>query len=223
MSITMIAATLLAATTAVKAPADKASAVEEEPPSGGYVRVGGEGCLALVDCCKADVNVISQSVDRISNSMMIHVKNQKGTWSLPTAAADLKAQKATAAVFVVKDKSLPMSLVAMESRWGVVNAEGLTVDQLAKEIVRVSVVVLGGATSKYEASYMRPVFSPADLDKAGSGFTIDTIMAVFPNLPDHGIKQFRTMTFRDACEEGIVLEPKDDVQRKIAAEYKKQK
>jgi len=103
-----------------------------------------------------------------------------------------------------------------------VNAHGLNDAQLEKEVLRVSTVLLGGASSKYPASTMRPVFSVADLDKAGGLVTIDSLMAIFPNLESLGIKQFQTMSYRDACYEGIAPAPKTDLERKIEAEVKKQ-
>ena len=152
--------------------------------------------------------------------MMIDVGVEKGAWTLAGAAESLKATKATVAVFVVKDKSLPMSLVALEARWGVVNAEGMNAAQVEKEATRVALILLGAASSKYPASVMRPVFSLADLEKAGALMTVDTMMAIMPNLEANGFSSSREMTYREACEAGIAPAPKTDLEKKIAADVK---
>lgn len=98
-----------------------------------------------------------------------------------------------------------MSLVAMEARWGVVNAEGLDEGCVSKEVLRVMTVILGGASSKYTASMMRPVFSKEDLSKkAGDVVTFDSIMAISTYLPELGIKPYQMMTREEAVEEGLI-------------------
>ena len=92
---------------------------------------------------------------------------------------------------------------------------------LGKEIMRVATLLLGGASSRYESSVMRPAFSLEDLEKIGDLATIDSLMAIFPNLKVHGFKQYEMMTFREAYESGYTPEPTNDEQRKIAAEFKK--
>lgn len=151
---------------------------------------------------------------------MIETETQSGKWSLSSAKDSFAATGATASVFVVKDDSLPISLIAMEARWGVVNAALLEGKTIEKEILRVAIVLLGGASSKYPASTMRPAFSREDLNDVGDLVTIDTLMAIFPNLEKHGFKQYQMMTYREACEEGIAPLPANDEQRAIANEYK---
>lgn len=194
----------------------------EEPKIefGPTITIEGKGRFALVDAGLGDAKPLQTVANVIGNFMMINVGVEKGAWTFTGAADALKATKATAAVFVTKDKSLPLSLVAMEARWGVVNAEGLTAKQIEKEVLRVSAVLLGGASSKYPASVMRPVFSVADLDKAGELLTVDSLMAIMPNLEANGFSCRREMSYREACEEGIAPAPKTDLEKRIAAEVK---
>ena len=195
---------------------------EPEPPDGGMVLVNAEGKLAVVNVCGYSGEAIGNTVKKIGNVFMIVAEEQKSSdWSLSNAKEAFDATKANAAVFVVKDKSLPISLVALESRWGVVNAEGMSDAVLGKEIMRVSTLLLGGASSKYEASVMRPAFSIDDIEKLGELATIDSLMAIFPNLRKYGFKQHEMMTFREAYENGYTPEPTNDEQRQIAAEFKK--
>ena len=204
------------------APKQATKPVVEEPPDGGMVLVNAEGKLAIVNACGFEGDAIASTVKKAGNIFMIAAEEQKREgWSLDKAKDAFDATGANAAVFVVKDANLPISLVAIESRWGVVNANGMSDAVLGKEIMRVATLLLGGASSRYEASVMRPAFSLEDLEKAGELATIDSLMAIFPNLKAYGFKQYEMMTFREAYESGYTPEPTNDEQRKIAAEFKK--
>ena len=212
----------LAAIAAPRRPVAKPAApAEPEPPDGGMVLVNAEGKLAIVNACGYRGDVIANSVKKIGNVFMIVAEEQTGAWALDKASDAFAATKANAAVFVIKDKSLPISLVALESRWGIVNAEGMNDAVLGKEIMRISTLLLGGASSKYEASVMRPAFSLEDIEKLGELATIDSLMAIFPNLQKYGFKQFEMMSFREAYESGYKPEPNNDEQKAIAAEFNK--
>lgn len=221
-AVIAVAALAFAAIAAPRRPVGKPAApAEPEPPDGGMVLVNAEGKLAIVNACGYQGDVIASSVKKIGNVFMIVAEEQTGAWSLDKANEAFDATKANAAVFVVKDKALPISLVAVESRWGLVNAEGMNDAVLGKEIMRISTLLLGGASSKYEASVMRPAFSLEDIEKLGELATIDSLMAIFPNLQKYGFKQFEMMTFREAYESGYKPEPKNDEQKAIAAEFNK--
>ncbi len=220
-AIAMVALALAAIAAPRKPVAKPAAPVEPEPPDGGMVLVNAEGKLAIVNACGYQGDVIANSIKKIGNVFMIVAEEQTGSWSLAEAQAAFDATKANAAVFVVKDASIPISLVALESRWGIVNAEGMNDAVLGKEIMRISTLLLGGASSKYEASVMRPAFSIDDIEKLGELATIDSLMAIFPNLQKYGFKQFEMMTFREACESGYNPEPKTEEQKAIAAEFKR--
>lgn len=156
------------------------------------VRVGGTGKVAIVNTCDVSNEPLEVASKKIGNLLMINIEVAKGAWKLTDAKKSLADTGANAAVFVVKDASLPLSLVAMEEKWGIVNAEGLDDKGIEKETLRVATVVLGGASSKYPASSMRPVFSKEDLaSKAGEIVTFDSIMAIYGYLPDMGIKQYK--------------------------------
>lgn len=171
------------------------------------MKFGGEGKVAIVNACEVSNAALDIAAKKIGNLLMIEAEVQKGTWKLESAADDFSNTKANVAVFVISCDKLPMSLIAMESKWGVVNAKGLSEKSLEKEVLRVMTVLLGGASSKYPASTMRPVFSIEDLDKkAGEVMTFDSLMAIFPCLPELGLKQYQMMTREDAIEEGLIQE-----------------
>ena len=186
------------------------------------VKIGGEGKLAFINSSQIEDVRLEPVASMISKILMINAEVAKGTWSMADAKKSLESIGASAAVFIVDDPKLPMSLVAMEEKWGVANAAGLDSESVSKEALRVATVVLGGASSKYKASVMRPVFSKEDLvTKAGSVVTIDALMAICPNLASLGIKQFTIMDYVDALEDGVAPPPANDVQRKLKADFEK--
>lgn len=169
------------------------------------VKLGGEGKVAVVNTCDAPTDALDVSLRKVTNLLMISYEIKKGEWKLAEAQKCFEATKANAAVFIVKDATLPMSLIAMEAKWGVVNAEGLDAACVSKEVLRVMTVILGGASSKYTASTMRPVFTKDDLaKKAGDIVTFDSIMSISTYLPELGIKPYQMMTREDAIAEGLI-------------------
>ena len=171
------------------------------------VRVSGQGKIAIVNACSAAASPIESAASDIRRILMLEVETKSGTWSLVDAAKSFENTGANAAVFVVRDPTLPMSLVAMEAKWGIANANGLSDACLKKEILRVATIVLGGASSKYPASTMRAVFTPEDLEKkAGDAITFDSMMSIFNYIPYLGMKQARFMDREDAIEMGVIKE-----------------
>ena len=171
------------------------------------VRIGGAGHVAIVNACKVDPAPLKRAAEKFGDVLMVPFSVQNGEWSLPTAAEHFAAAKANAAIFVVNDQSLPISLVAVEAKWGLVNACSLDATQLEREILRVAAIVLGGATSQYQLSVMRPAFSSADLsDKVGSVVTFDVLMSLSHNLSALGITPYKMMTRGDAIEDGYLKE-----------------
>ena len=199
----------------------KAGGAEPKPE---MVRIGGAGKVAFVNVAGVDEGLLKAAAAKISSVLMIEVEVQKGEWSFAEAKKCFADTKANAAVFIVKDSTLPLSLIAMEGKWGVANVAMLEGKSIMKETLRVATVILGGASSKYKASVMRPVFSAADLEKeAGEIITIDALMAIYPNLAALGLKQYEVMEYADALEEGVAPAPVNDAQRKIKAEFEKAK
>lgn len=173
------------------------------------IKIGGKGKVAFVNTCEAPTDALDASLKKLGEILMINLVIQKGEWTLADAQKNFDAAGANTAIFIVKDKTLPMSLIAMESKWGVVNAEGLDATSISKEALRVATVLLGGASSRYTASTMRGVFSKEDLQKkAGEIVTFDSIMSIVNYLPSLGIEQFQMMTKGDAIESGLLKDDK---------------
>ena len=193
-----------------------------EKPAPDMVVIPGKGKIAFVNAAGVSDSALRGAAENVRNSLMINAEVKGGNWSFATARKNLSDTGANAAVFVVKDASLPISLIAMEEKWGVVNASGLSDAAISKETLRVGLVVLGAAASKNEASVMTPVFSVQELEKMpGDSVTIESLMSIFPTVESLGITQTETVDYACALRRGIAPEPTNDVQRKLKKDYEK--
>ena len=137
-------------------------------------------------------------------------------------------------LYVIDDESLPMSLVAPEGRWAFVNVAPLAQGRgekpaflearVKKEMARIGCLVLGGISSTYRENLLGFVDSPDGLDK----FTDDTLPVDGPlrcgrYLLSLGVKPYRDVTYRKACQEGWAPAPTNDVQKAIWEQVKADK
>lgn len=196
---------------------------ERRPLAPDMIRFDGKGTLVFVNAAGTSDDAIRNAADTISNFLSVETEVRKGEWSLATARTGLAAMNANAAVYLVKDEHLPLSLTAAEEKWGVVNVKGLSDKAVRKMALRVAIVLLGGASSKYPASVMRPVFSVADLENAGEVMTIDSLMAIQSNLAANGFKPFQIVDYAAALEAGDAPPPANETQRKIKAEWERER
>lgn len=204
-----------AASLAAMAYAETQTDAENDIPEGPIVNVGGQGRVLFVGANDKDIGLLTDVATNMGRILTIDIGVQRGTWSLAAASKAFAAVGAQAAVFVTDDAALPISLVALEAKWGVVNRHGLGDRQLRTEVSRVALLVLGASSSRYKASALFPTYTPEELAANGGSITIDTVMAVFPTLEKLGIRQYRQLCYRDACYEGLAEPPKTELERKI--------
>lgn len=218
--VVVLSAAVFAAETKELTDAEKAAKQAEVKQrmmqkTGGIVNKPGTGRILFVNCQK------KISMDEISAKAAQFNKNARmtmevvagGEWKMGTPIP----ANANAAVFIVDDATLPMSLIAPEARWGVLNVTALDSGaRFGKELTRVAIATFGGGVSQYKGSPMQPVFSPADLDKIlGEGMAFDSQAAVLKNLKEMGVTQSKMSTYRKACEEGWAAQPTNDYQKAI--------
>lgn len=182
--------------------------------TGGIVTKPGKGKVIIVNCQdKVDASEIAERGDYIKKVLRYNCEIVKGEWSLTTASS----RGAGATVYFVSDNSLPMSLIAPEAQWGVINTAYLnTTEQMHKEFARVFCLVAGAGKSHIKTSVMQTVRNANDLDKLKSdGFTMDMVQSVTSNLKDLGVTQNQISSYRKACEEGWAPAPTNDYQKAI--------
>ncbi len=203
--------------------------------TGGFLTVKGQGHLAILNGQDAvPETVVHESIaPMLSFVRGLKVEVKPAAFTLATAKAVRLKSGAAACVFLTDDPSLPMSLVALEEGWGVVNVAPLREGnpdaaklalRFRKELVRITSVVFSGVRSQYRISPLQGVTSIADLDRTpGDQYGVDTLMAIARNLPDIGVTPDRMITYREACRQGIAPTPTNNFQKVIWEQMKAEK
>lgn len=202
--------------------------------TGGYVYKIPEnpGKFSIVNAQRSlDLDAFKKAMDGLSyfNSILIDAINVSDKVDAVTAEAVFKATGANGAVFIIDDPKYPISIIAPESKWGIVNIaplrKGAKNDaalkkRASRELWRVFYYVAGAADSDVERCLLRPVFSGNDIEALETNTICPTILPKTElHLKAMGIKQWERATFREACEAGWAPAPTNDFQKVIWAEY----
>lgn len=196
--------------------------------TGGRVVLPPKGFVALVDCqSRADFAKAFDRFERVFNGLGL--KSQGSRQATPFTLSELttktKELGAGSVVFLVDDPILPMSIVAIESRSGLVNVAALATDnptpallsrRVAKMACRVAVIASGGSESEAPTSMMNTVCTLKDLDSCeGLGNDANVMMGVIRGMFKVGVTTERMMTYRQACLIGEAMMPTNEVQKAI--------
>ena len=204
--------------------------------TGGLVKIKGKGKFGILDLQRRiDVKVCEAEAAALAQTLRVTVEARRGDCGFSVAdAARLLADNAfNAAVIVIADEKLPMSLAAVEQHWTAVNVAALAVDspspeklvlRVRKEIQRAATLAYGGICSQYKSSPMQNISTAADLDKViGEVMTFDAVGAIHKNMEKLGVTQSRLTTYKKACEEGWAQPPTNDYQTAIWNQVKADK
>lgn len=194
--------------------------------TGGFIHLKGKGHLAVYNTVDGVVSntLIEDSLKQLKDFVRgLNVKLSPLAFSMDTAKSTREKDGAGACVFVVDDAKLPMSLVALEEGWGVVNIAPLKTEdgklferRVRKQFVRISSIVFSGVKSQYKISPLQSVTSVAELDKVvGDKYGVDTMMAVQLHLPEIGVVRDEMITYLIACQRGIADPPTNQYQQAI--------
>lgn len=141
-----------------------------------------------------------------------------------TALSEKKKHYAQFAVFIVDSKSLPMSLIALEECWAIMNIrplvdgcldKALVMHRAKNEFARVLGIICGGASSQFPSAIMNEVSKPTDLNGCTDDLPVDVTAKIPRYLENHGVKGERITSYRKACEEGWAPAPTNDVQKAV--------
>ncbi len=182
--------------------------------TGGIIEKQGDGVVRVINSQrKISTEVISDRINRLNEVLRIRIDVQEGEWSLSRK----NTPACNAIIYVVDDSSLPMSLIAPESQWGLLNVSEIDAGpRFNKALVRVMIGTLGAGVSQFKGSPMQTVQGPQDLDKLHSdGIPFDAMQAIMRNLQNIGVTQSRKTTYRKACEEGWAAAPTNKYQKAI--------
>ena len=188
---------------------------------GGNLKVPGKqkGKVVIVDSAS---NLPQQSLDAVikqfDDTIHIAIEVQKGEFSFESPKI-----QGEATVFIVDEAELPMSLIAPESRWALVNVAKLKSEKpqfydarIRKETVRTLVALLGGCNSTYPDALTGCVLRAEDLDRfADTRLQVEIEQRLPSYIEKLGITPYVMTSYRKACEEGWAPAPTNDVQKAI--------
>lgn len=144
-------------------------------------------------------------------------------FSIAEAGAAKDGYKANAVVFVVDDKNLPMTLLAPESAWAVVNVAAVASNngkifemRVSKLLIRTIVQVLGGYTVPGDMTVTAGITSIRELDELPNGGTAsEALFGIVAHSSKLGFVPARSATYLEACRQGWAAAPTNDIQRAI--------
>lgn len=149
-------------------------------------------------------------------------------------AQDLKTDiKANAAVFIVSDPALPVSLIAPEQNWGLVNVSALMADKPEKKLLdrrvrkaflRVLALTFGAYSIDDATSPLQTVSQLSDLDSMViTGLTMRELTGMNGHLPKIGVTPAKRTTYLRACMDGWAPAPTNNYQKAVWERVKAEK
>ena len=193
--------------------------------SGGLIEKPGTGSIAIINCQSAvSDDVLQNAIRQFTKQIRVSVQFIKG--DVPDVYVGIQIPKdAAAALYIINDKKLPMSIVSAEAHWGVLNicpivhkvkSAVLVNERINKAFLRAAIATFGGGAPLKEGSVMDPVTSIEDIDSLLSlGITHEHLGGIKRNLIAMGVTEYRRATYRIACQEGWAPPPTNDVQKAI--------
>lgn len=172
-------------------------------------------------------DVLAKPIAAIAGNFAIDVRKVNGeTPDLRAVPAALKGLGAKGAIWIVDDPSLPISLVAVEDGWGLLNVARLLADspdatklakRVSKFIHRTFANVNGiGDSTMMPACVMKQAVGVAGVDAlVCATYSPEACSKISSFLMMSGYKRCNRGTYYDACEEGWAPAPTNAVQKKI--------
>ena len=203
--------------------------------TGGLLDIPPQGCIIIVNCQNTIAKeTFDGQIKKLADITKVHIKSV----SLPafdlasTPVATMKKEDSAAAVFIIDSPYMPMSLIAPEGNWGIVNIShfysGNSSKDVAKtraqtEFMRVTLLALGAWIGD-GASLLKKVSSPVDLDALSQrGITLFELRDIMNHMLSLGITRATSVTYRQAYLEGWAPMPTNQFQRAIVEQIKADK
>ena len=198
--------------------------------NGGFATKQGKGRFAVVGCANTKLDdAVESSAKTLGGQLKfpIDVLTSGESVDALTAHERMKSLGLTVGVFIVNDPKQPMSLVAIEERWAIINLAKLLDGAMngkakrhrfGKELSRVAKALFSGVDLHKDTL---AVSTGKDLDAVTSDpFDATTLVMVARGLPSYGLVAPRTVPYRRAVREGWAPAPTNDVQKAIWEEIK---
>ena len=191
---------------------------------GGYVRDTRQqrGSVVIVNVQKAaDKEWFGPVVEELEKFVRLRFEVKDGTFDL--AKPELKGE---ACVFVVDDPALPMSLVAPEAKWTMMNVAPLKSGsgekpqylkaRVQKSLMRSLAYLMGAADSQYPMCLTKCITKPEDLDQfTDFRLPVDVVGKFHKNVEGYGVTPYARVSYKKSVEEGWGAQPTNDAQKAI--------
>ena len=192
---------------------------------GGLAQKPGSGRFALVSkqtTYTKDELEKCRELYRVQLRYPVEIVESETPFTLGTASGELSKTGLSVGIYLVEDPSLPMSMVAMEEHWAMVNtlrvAEGAKdndkkIHRLKRELSRVIKALLMGGTTAKDTKAVRV---GSDLESI-TGDPIDgqQLFNIIHSMPSFGLVAPRIVPYRRACQEGWAPAPTNDIQKAV--------
>ncbi len=189
--------------------------------TGGKVKEPGtqKGRLVYVNCQKsAEASLLKDHARFFAAELKIEIDAVEGVFNLESPNV-----QGNASLFVIDDPAMPMSLVAPESKWAMINIAPLKTEREAffkarvkKALTRGFCFLCGAVASQYPQALTECVTKPADLDRySDERLPFDVMQRFSGYLAGYGVTPYRLITYKKACQEGWAAQPTNDVQKAI--------
>lgn len=190
--------------------------------TGGMIRRPGEqkGRVLVVNALSAEAEgaAVAAAADGFGKWMRVDVGVEKGSFDLAHPEP-----KGEVTLFAVDDAGLPMSLVAPEGKWALVNVAKLrdarpqfTAARIRKEVARTLARLCGAADSQYPQTLMGCVTKAEELDVfANEKLPMDVMPRMKAYLAGCGVVPYTLVQYRVAVREGWAPAPTNEYQKAI--------
>ena len=177
------------------------------------------GNVVVINCQEAaDDALIDAALAKFTELVHVDFKKETGVFNLPKPTL-----KGEATLFIVDEDGLPMSLVAPEARWAMMNVAALKADKrpffearVKKETFRVLSYLLGVAGSKYPQCITGCVTKAEDLDEIlDVKMPLEFEQRFERYLPGLGIVPWKKVSYKKAVQEGWAPTPTNEYQQAI--------
>ncbi len=189
----------------------------------------GIGTVKFINCQdKIDDAFLKETVKGIATflSINLEVVPSDGSAFDMTKIAEEKAKfNAQELIYLVNDKSLPMSLMAIEDGYALINFAALATDasdagalknRVQRQIWRIFGLMNGASNTIFPHCVLKSVHNVKDIDKLGANVMCpEPYSKICDDLRARGVLPRVMATYRQACNEGWAPEPTNEVQRAI--------
>ena len=178
-----------------------------------------QGEIAYVNCqSAAKKEWLQESIDGFVKATRFNITLKDGTF-------DFKSPKVVGnlSLFFVDDPTLPMSLIAPEAKWAVVNVAPLKSDKepffkarVKKQASRTMAILCGGYKSNYPGNLTDAITKVEELDThTNDALPVDVLGRFTPYLAAFGVTPAIMTTYANACRQGWAAQPTNDLQRGV--------